>query len=332
MAPSAGFCWGVRRAVEKARGARKEAGQPVYTDGPLIHNEQMLAELEAEGIRQTNDLRGLDSATVIIRAHGVTPGKRERLRQAAGRVVDATCGDVARIQGLIRKHAREGCYTLIFGDPGHAEVEGLLGFTEGRGRCVTSPKDMARVRTRRRVCLVAQSTQFPDDFAEIAAAVRRWFPDAIVLDTICGATKSRQKDVLRLAPKVDAFVVVGGRHSANTLRLAELAARYKPTYHVETADQLDLSQLAGCRVVGLTAGASTPDFILQEVRRVLEAIPSKPEQVRAGARSGRAPTKGSDNRAAGTRGRGLGRSARPMSRTTPRRSSNRPGSRLASRA
>lgn len=275
VAESAGFCWGVRRAVEKVRSVAATATATVYTDGPLIHNRQMIEQLHREGIAATDDLSEARGGTLVIRAHGVPPERRRELDALARELVDATCPDVARIQGLIRVHARKGHDIVIFGDKGHAEVTGLLGYAEGRGHVVGEPADVAGLPAALdRVCLVSQSTQLPRSYAAIAAALRARFPDATVLDTICESTKRRQQDLEDLAQRVDALVIVGGGHSANTLRLVELARSLLPTVHIETADDIRASDFDGCTTLGVSAGASTPAFVIDEVRSRLEALGS----------------------------------------------------------
>ena len=270
VAKSAGFCWGVKRAVEKARGLLQEGPRPVHTDGPLIHNEQMLDQLCKEGILETSNPAALKDGTLLIRAHGISPERREMLNRLPVRLVDATCRDVGRIQGTIKKHARKGYHTIIFGDRGHAEVLGLLGCAQGRGFVVTTPAEVAALPAMDPVCVVAQSTQFPKHYQQIAEAARRRFPGALVLDTICEATRNRQADLVALAGTVDAIVVVGGQQSANTLRLVELARSLKPTFAIQKSDQLSREDFRSFRTLGLTAGASTPDFVIDEVRRKLE--------------------------------------------------------------
>jgi (E)-4-hydroxy-3-methyl-but-2-enyl pyrophosphate reductase len=270
LAQSAGFCRGVRRAVERAREEVRARGGPLYTDGPLIHNRQLMQQLRSEGIRETSDPAALDpGAALMIRAHGIPPCRRACLQDLRADLIDATCPDVARIQGLIRRHARAGAHILIFGDPGHAEVVGLLGYAEGRGRVITAPDAVAELPGWERVCLVAQSTQFSDTFARVAEAVRARFPQAVILDTICASTRARQDELAAIARRVDALVVVGGAHSANTVRLTTLARRMRQTFAVETADALRAEDFAGFTAVGLTAGASTPPFVIEAVYKRL---------------------------------------------------------------
>ena len=272
VAKSAGFCWGVQRAVEKAREAARRSPEPVYTDGPLIHNEEMMRRLRHEGIEERRDPETLSGGTLVIRAHGIPPERRRLLRKLPVTLLDATCPDVAKIQGLVKKHAARGCHILIYGDPGHAEVTGLLGFAGERGHVIASVDDVRALPELSAVCLVAQSTQFPDDYAEVAAVVHQRYPDTIVLDTICAATKSRQSELREIAQAADAIVVVGDRQSANTLRLVKLAAAFKPAFHVQTSAELEPAKLRGYAVVGLTAGASTPADIIDSVRTALERI------------------------------------------------------------
>lgn len=271
LAESAGFCRGVRRAVDKAR-ALVAQGHSVYTDGPLIHNEQMMQKLHSEGIIVSQDPSSLADDDLIIRAHGIPPDRREMLRKTRARLVDATCPDVAKIQGLIRKHARSGYFIIVFGDKGHAEVTGLLGYTEGKGYVVNSTRDINNLPDISPICLVSQSTQFPLDYEEVANTIRARFPDTVVLDTICESTKNRQNELVNMAASVDAIVVVGGSHSANTVRLVELARTLKTTFHIQTAEQIKPELLRDYKIIGLTAGASTPKFIIEEIQQTLEKI------------------------------------------------------------
>jgi (E)-4-hydroxy-3-methyl-but-2-enyl pyrophosphate reductase len=208
----------------------------------------------------------------MIRAHGVSPARRRELQQLHALLADATCPDVAKIQGLIRREAAKGYHIVIFGDEGHAEVLGLLGFAEGRGHVVSTAEDVARLPDMHPVCLVSQSTQLPAAYEEVGRRVRERFADALILDTICDSTRNRQQELAALAKEVDAIVVVGGVHSANTVRLVELARSLKPTHHIETAAELQRGWFDGCSAVGVTAGASTPAFVIEDVRAALEAM------------------------------------------------------------
>lgn len=270
QAKSAGFCWGVKRAIEKARKLATESNTPIQTDGPLIHNRQMMEILKGEGVLPCDCPDKLQSGTLLIRAHGIPPERRKQLRRLPVKLQDATCPDVARIQSAIKQRAARGVMVVIYGDKGHPEVTGLLGFAGEPGRVINDSEEIASLPDHHPVTLVSQSTQFPSTYKTIAKKMLERFPDAEILDTICESTRQRQAELSEIARQVDAMVVVGGTHSANTRRLVELAESLCPVQHVETAEQLDLSKLAGCRAVGLTGGASTPDFLLEQVRKKIE--------------------------------------------------------------
>lgn len=282
-AKSAGFCWGVERAIDIAREYARAGRHPVYTDGPLIHNRQMMEVLTREGVREVGDYQskaevsvdGGDQAVMVVRAHGISPERRAYLKSLGMEFRDATCPDVGIIAGKIRLHAKRGFSTVIFGDPAHPEVIGLLGYTEGKGHAVRTEADIdALPPLGAQVCMVSQSTMFTDEFGRLAAHLRRAYPAALVFDTICGATKDRQGDIHDLRRQgAEAVVVIGGRHSANTVKLAKLVELVgMHCFHVETAVELDLAALGRYRTVGVTAGASTPAFLIDEVVARLETL------------------------------------------------------------
>jgi (E)-4-hydroxy-3-methyl-but-2-enyl pyrophosphate reductase len=284
-AKSAGFCWGVERAIDIAREFAVNAQRPVYTDGPLIHNRQMMEKLLAEGINEVGDYQSRSdialaedkkqNSIMVVRAHGISPERRTYLKNLGMEFKDATCPDVGIIAGKIRIHAKKGYNTVIFGDPKHPEVIGLMGYTEGRGHVINNQADIdALPALGENVCMVSQSTMFTDEFGRLSAYLRGKYPKALVFDTICGATKERQSDVLVLAQEgAQAIVVIGGRHSANTVKLAALVEKQGlPCFHVETAAELDFEQVRKYSVVGVTAGASTPGFLIDEVCQKLEEL------------------------------------------------------------
>ena len=280
LAKSSGFCMGVRRAVELALEAVHTCQGPIYSHGPLIHNPQAVALLESKGLKaldpDESSLDGLKGGTVIIRAHGVPPSTRKDLEERGFDIIDATCPRVIRVQAIIRKHTAQGYTPIIWGNPDHPEVIGLLGHAEGRGLVVRRPEDIAGLPDQEKVILVAQTTQHKQVFKEMVRAVQDRWPEALVFDTICGATERRQEDVRRLAREVQAMVVVGGHSSGNTQRLAEVAqAEGVKTIHIETEDELDTAWLQGVETVGVTAGASTPNWMIKRVIRTLERLARK---------------------------------------------------------
>lgn len=281
---SAGFCWGVERAIDIAAKFADEGRHPVYTDGPLIHNKQMMDKLTQKGIREVGDYQSTtavevshdekDEPIMVVRAHGISPDRRKYLKGLNMEFRDATCPDVGIIAGKIRMHAKKDFSTVIFGDPKHPEVMGLMGYTEGKGHVIQSTEDIDALPQMDKVCLVSQSTMFTHEFAELSNHLKEEYPEAVVIDTICGATKERQTGVVELAHGgAEAIVVIGGKHSANTRKLALLAQQQKlPTYHIEIWDDLDVEEIKHFETVGVTAGASTPDFIIDDVCKKLEAI------------------------------------------------------------
>jgi 4-hydroxy-3-methylbut-2-enyl diphosphate reductase len=284
-AKSAGFCWGVERAIEITRDYAQKGRHPVYTDGPLIHNRQMMEKLSGEGIRELGDYQSKadlaiapaaegENPVMVVRAHGISPERRGYLKNLGLEFKDATCPDVGIIAGKIRLHARKGYSTIIFGDKNHPEAIGLMGYTEGRGYCITSKAEIDALPPLDRVCMVSQSTMFMHEFAELSAYARTKFGEVLVFDTICQATKDRQNDVVALSRQgAEAIVVIGGHHSANTVKLAALARLQNlPTFHIETAAEIVPEEMKKYKTVGVTAGASTPEFLISEVCTRLEAL------------------------------------------------------------
>ena len=283
-AKSAGFCWGVERAINLARDETK-AGRKAYADGPLIHNNQMMDALRKEGIREVGDYKSqsdievsekdAEDGVVVVRAHGISPQRRQYLKSLDMSFKDATCPDVGIIAGKVRWHAQKGYDVVIFGDPDHPEAIGLLGYAGERGHVVQTKEDIDALPSfEGKVAMVSQSTMFSHEFEELAVYLSSKYPDLVVFDTVCGATKERQSDLQWLVDEgAEAVVVIGGRHSANTKKLAKLATtKNRPTFHVETAEELDLDAIQAYEVVGVTAGASTPDFIIDSVCLKLESL------------------------------------------------------------
>lgn len=276
VAKTAGFCNGVRYALEMTLEAirNKKPDERICTLGPLIHNHQVLAMLRERGVEEVQSPEEAAGKVVVIRAHGVPPGVRRALYQNARRVINATCKRVARVQAVIKQYARKGYITVIVGDENHAEVIGLKGYAEGRGVVIKSIDELEKIpQNSSKVLLVAQTTQNEKSFNQIAEAFRQKFPKGVVKHTICGATKERQEEVRRLAGIVDAMVIVGGYHSGNTVRLAEVArSTGVPTYHVETEKDLNMNEMAQYKVVGISAGASTPQWLIHNVVQALQNL------------------------------------------------------------
>ena len=284
-AKSAGFCWGVERAIQVAREEARGGERRVYTDGPLIHNKQMMDALSQEDVREVGDYQSTQDldlpenkekeAVVVVRAHGISPQRRKYLKELGLPFRDGTCPDVGIIAGKVKLHAEKGFAVVIFGDPEHPEVIGLMGYANGQGHVVSNEADLLALPAfETEVAMVSQSTMFTHEFEKLSRMLTEQYPDLVVFDTICGATKERQSDLLELVESgADAIVVIGGKHSANTKKLAKLSASHnRPTYHVETAADLSKESFSSYSLVGVTAGASTPEFIIRSVCERLESF------------------------------------------------------------
>lgn len=276
LAKTAGFCMGVRLAMEKVLAEANRAPGPIYTFGPLIHNRQVMELLESKGVTAVEGVGDLEEGTVVIRAHGIPPEAYDGLKATGLRIINATCPRVARVQAIIRSHTRRGCAAVIVGDRDHAEVIGLQGYAEGRTYVIDSIQDVGALPRDQDLVVVAQTTQDARIYEEITEAIRKRNPQANIFDTICDATHNRQAEVRSLAGQVDGMVVVGGYHSGNTKRLAQVSREVGlPTFHVETEKELDRKALSRLGSVGVTAGASTPNWMIREVVRELEHIQSR---------------------------------------------------------
>ena len=274
LAENAGACYGVQRALDMANDAVREGGR-VCTLGPLIHNPGVVADLERHGVRVALDVSEIEGDTVIIRSHGVTPDVLDAVRASGLKVVDATCPHVARAQKAAAELATAGCRVIVVGEPGHPEVEGLRVYAKREGMkvdVVSAPEDVPD-DLHAPIGIVVQTTQRRENLEAVVDAVRAKGIDPIVKRTICSATRLRQDAAAKLAGDVDAIVVIGGRNSSNTTRLAEICSAACPrTFHVESPDDLQAAWFDGCEVVGVTAGASTPENQIQAVIERLEAL------------------------------------------------------------
>ena len=263
---------GVRRAIDGVLSEAHKNGGPYYTLGPLIHNRQAVEMLERRGVKSVDTIDGLAAGTVVIRAHGIPPETRKAVDAAGLAIIDATCPHVRHAQNLIRKYHQLGHAIVIAGDKDHAEVVGLLGFCDNKGIVASTPDEAAAIQLDGPVLLAAQTTFNESAYGLIAQALKARHRDVTVVDTICKSTEDRQREVLELCKAVDAMVVVGGKHSANTRRLAEVAeSAGVPAFHVETASELP-RDLARYAVVGVTAGASTPNWITNAVIKRLRSL------------------------------------------------------------
>lgn len=273
-ARNAGACYGVQRALDMALEA-VEGGGAASTLGPLIHNPQVVADLAARGVRAVEHVEDVHAGSIVIRSHGVTPAVRRAAASRGLPVVDATCPHVARAQKAAAQLGERLGRVVVVGEAGHPEVEGLVACAREAGAEVfvaARPADLPAC-LREPVGVVVQTTQTRAALDAVEAALRTRGVNPEVKNTICSATSQRQEAAAELAGEVDAIVVVGGRNSSNTTRLADICAASCPrTYHIESPDEVDPAWFAGCECVGVTAGASTPEAHIAAVVARLEAL------------------------------------------------------------
>lgn len=278
VAPGAGFCFGVRRAMKIAFEAARKGNGPVFSLGPLIHNPQVVARLEEEGLQVVDSLDDVEGGTLVVRSHGL-PG--EVLREAAARrieIVDATCPFVKKVQNCAVQLEEEGYAVVVVGEEDHPEVLSITGNLRASATVIDGPHAVERLADARRIGVVCQTTQPPEHLRTVVSALLEHTEELRVFDTICEATFERQENALKLAREVDLMLVVGGKNSANTRRLWELCREEnRRAYHIETADELRPEWFEGTKEVGITGGASTPQWIVDEVvRRAQELECSQP--------------------------------------------------------
>ena len=271
-AKTAGFCFGVKRAVDTVYEQVDTCSGPIYTYGPIIHNEEVVKDMESKGVvvlRTEEELDDISGGTVIIRSHGVEKRIYDKLEAKGIRIVDATCPFVKKIHNIVQKESAAGKYILIIGSPDHPEVIGIRGWAGEHAAVVQNTDDIENIdfSKNRNICVVSQTTFNYNKFKDLVEIIKKKSYDIIVLNTICNATKERQTEAESIAESVDAMIVIGDKHSSNTQKLFEICHRAcNNTYYIQTLDDLDLNQLGSVETVGITAGASTPNKIIEEVQ------------------------------------------------------------------
>jgi len=268
VAKTAGFCPGVKNAIDKVLELGKRGNRPIYTLGPLIHNKQVIEMLREKRIYAVNDPSEIKEkdAILVIRAHGVPPETEKAIRASGLEVVDATCPLVKHVQENIKKHAAMGCTTIIVGDKDHAEVTGLMGYAQDRGFVVSGPDEVKNLPELDKANIVAQTTQEEEIFLKTAEAARSKAAELAVSNTICNPTRQRQEETVAFSKNSDLVIVVGGKNSANTARLFQICAKLaRKTVHIEKEDELEKELFAGKKDIFITAGASTPTWMVEKV-------------------------------------------------------------------
>lgn len=273
IAKSAGFCFGVKRAMEIALEAAQKSPQHLYTFGPLIHNPQAVQYLENLGIKVKDRMEQIPRGTVILRSHGVALRDLEKAKKKGLKIIDATCPIVKRAHYFAKFLRRNRYGLLIVGDADHPEVEAIRSYLDKEVEVVEKPEAVKRLGPWKKLGVIAQTTQSFDLFKSVVAAAMERAKEVRVFNTICNATTVRQKEAIEIARKVELMIVIGGYNSGNTQRLAAICREIQPdTYHIETAQELNRNWLKKKERIGLTAGASTPSWIIEEVEREVRRL------------------------------------------------------------
>ena len=274
VAKSAGFCFGVRRAVDTVYEEAERGEGPVYTYGPIIHNEEVVRDLEAKGVKVLGgreELSALNGGTVIIRSHGVERAVYEEAERRGLRIVDATCPFVKKIHRIVEEQSLKGKDILIIGDPDHPEVQGIRGWARGPVSVLSTEEEAYAFakEQKRALCIVSQTTFNLDKFNKLVEIIKGLMYDkSDIVNTICNATEERQTEARAIAKRADAMIVIGGKHSSNTQKLYEICAQEcVNTFYIQSLADLELRFLPSMGCVGITAGASTPNNLIEEVSK-----------------------------------------------------------------
>ncbi|MBN2181088.1 MAG: 4-hydroxy-3-methylbut-2-enyl diphosphate reductase [Sedimentisphaerales bacterium] len=272
VAEKCGFCHGVRNAIRVAEKTLLEK-KVVYSLGPIIHNRDMVEQLAKSGLKTVDKIDEIPSGTVLIRSHGAAPEQIAKLRVKGLDIVDATCILVKRLQHIAAEFDREGYEVVIIGEENHPEVQAVVGCA-GNVIVITDESDLKKLPDNARLGVVCQTTQSPEHFGRMLGALGRSnFSELKVINTLCKEAIKRQESAVQLGKQVDIMFVLGGLESANTRRLAEMCRKVnKHTYHLQNWEELDKNLLRGKKTAGVTAGASTPDWIIEEFVKNLTTL------------------------------------------------------------
>ena len=273
IAKNAGFCFGVKRAINMAEECASDSEEHIHTLGPIIHNPQVVQELEKKGIAAVNTVDDIDSGAVIIRSHGVTLQEMEHVKEKGLNVVDATCPFVKKTHEYVELLTKEGYSIVVVGDKEHPEVKGILSYGGKDIIAAGSVDELRGMPRRKKIGIVAQTTQSLQNLQTIVTFCVARASEIKIFNTICNATSVRQDESTKLAGEVGCVIVVGGKNSANTNRLADICRKIQPkTYHIETPEELKKSWFEGIKRVGITAGASTPNWLIESVTETIKRL------------------------------------------------------------
>ena len=274
LAKTAGFCFGVKRAVDTVYKEAEKNNETIYTFGPIIHNEQVVEDLEKNGVFVVHTIEELKAlkrgTTVIVRSHGVGKQVYDLMEECGLNIVDATCPFVKKIHRIVERESKAGKRIIIIGNDRHPEVEGIKGWVCGTATVIETAEEAKGFRAgeKEQLCIVSQTTFNYNKFQDLVEIISEKGYDVESINTICNATEERQTEAKLIAGTVDAMIVIGGSHSSNTQKLFEICKKEcENTYYIQTLEDLDTENLRGMNVVGVTAGASTPNNIIEEVQK-----------------------------------------------------------------
>lgn len=275
IANNAGFCFGVKRAMNMAWHELEERENGIYALGPLIHNKQAVSKYEDRGLKTVNDLNDIPSnESVIIRSHGVGEDIYIQSKEKDINVIDTTCPFVKKIHNIAKDYSEKGYKIIVIGDKNHPEVIGINGWCNEDAIIIKTLDeiDQLNLDANEKYCVVSQTTINLDLYNSIVEKLSERLNDIVFKNTICSATKERQFSAKELSKEVDCMIVIGGKHSSNTQKLVNICSGIAPTFAIETKDELDINELKKFNIIGVTAGASTPDWIITEVINFIESI------------------------------------------------------------
>jgi 4-hydroxy-3-methylbut-2-en-1-yl diphosphate reductase len=272
VAEKCGFCHGVKNAIRMAEEILAEGGK-VYSLGPIIHNKDMVERLAKAGLKTVDDVDEVESGTVLIRSHGVMPAQIAKLEAKGLRIADATCVLVKRLQKIAKKLSEEGYRVVVIGDENHPEVRSVVGCAK-EVIVVGGESDLHKLPDNSRLGVVCQTTQSPEHFGKMLGAIgKQGFNELKVINTLCREAVKRQASAVELCKRVDIMFVLGGLDSANTRKLAELCKKYNnQTFHLQNWKEFDRRMVFGKKLAGVTAGASTPEWVIDEFVENLRAV------------------------------------------------------------
>ncbi|PIZ12420.1 MAG: 4-hydroxy-3-methylbut-2-enyl diphosphate reductase, partial [Elusimicrobia bacterium CG_4_10_14_0_8_um_filter_37_32] len=265
VAKKAGFCYGVKKAVELAEKTYAENSEPIYSIGPLIHNRFEVQRLSKIGIKPVSSVNKVKKGTIIIRTHGIPRKHVSEAKKKKLNIIDATCPFVKRVQHLVKELSKKNFYVLIIGEKEHPEVKSLISYAEKPVKIIESINEIRGLSDGKKIAVVSQTTQSLEKFNHIIKGIKSKYKNAKIFNTICTAALERQEEAEKIAREVDVVLIIGGRNSANTARLVDICKKHTITYHIESAEEINDRWFDNVHSIGILAGASTPKWIIDAV-------------------------------------------------------------------